>query len=59
MAMNIGRMFFGGLTFGEDRKATFNGIVFEINSEGTHFNDNDKKSFKRLVFINKHLLMIF
>jgi len=38
MAMNIGRMFFGGLTFGEDRKATFNGIVFEINSEGTHYN---------------------
>ena len=38
MAMNIGRMFFGGLTFGEDRKATFNEVVFEINSEGTHFN---------------------
>ena len=38
MTMNIGKMFFGGLTFGEDRKATFNGIVFEINSEGTHFN---------------------
>jgi len=34
--MNIGQMFFGQLTFNENL-AVFNGLIFERNEKGTHF----------------------